>query len=212
MVARSERLQRARVRQAPGETRWDEVVGVAAEVFSERGYRAATLDEIASRLGLLKGSLYHYITSKEDLLFEILKRSAMQGIEVLSEDDSMKRQDASIRLANLIRNWMRTLESLPSYLNVPENDIQYLQGEKLTEVTALRRRIGRVAFDIIQAGVASGSFDKTVNPYVATNSLFRLLIGTTQWYRPDVSSVSWDELTEWYIQLMLGGLGARTAR
>ena len=44
-------------------------------MFYERGYSDATVQDIADALGILKGSLYHYIETKEDLLFRLLERS-----------------------------------------------------------------------------------------------------------------------------------------
>src|SRR4051812_25001793 len=46
-----------------------EVIDAAVEVFFEKGYSAASIQDVADRVGVLKGSLYYYIDSKEDLLF-----------------------------------------------------------------------------------------------------------------------------------------------
>ena len=48
--------------------------------FHEKGYEATSIQDIADAVGILKGSLYYYITSKEDLLFEILEDVHQQGI------------------------------------------------------------------------------------------------------------------------------------
>jgi AcrR family transcriptional regulator len=190
------------------ESRWDEVLSVAADVFGEKGYRAATLRDIASRLGMLKGSLYYYIDSKEDLLFEILRRSHLQGVEFVAETPAMRASSPADRLARLIRNWMAGLESLPPALNISETDFRLLKAERRREIVSLRAQITTVPQEIISAGIAEGSFDQSVDPYVATATLMRILNTTQQWYRPG-RDVDWAELTEWYVQLMLGGLQAR---
>ena len=48
---------------------------IACQIFAEKGFDGATLQDIADRFGVLKGSLFHYIQSKDDLLFEIIKAS-----------------------------------------------------------------------------------------------------------------------------------------
>ena len=53
-----------------------EVVEAAVKVFYEKGYAASTIQDVADVVGVLKGSLYHYISSKEDLLFRILQQSS----------------------------------------------------------------------------------------------------------------------------------------
>jgi AcrR family transcriptional regulator len=189
------------------EERWDEVLSVAAVVFGEKGYRAATLRDIASRLGMLKGSLYYYIDSKEDLLFEILKRSHLQGVEFVGETAAMSAAAPADRLARLIRNWMAGVESLPPELNISETDFRLLKGERRRQIVALRAQIAKVPQDIISAGIAEGSFNQSVDPYVATATLMRILNTTQQWYRPG-RGIEWTDVTEWYVQLMLGGLQA----
>ena len=51
-----------------------EIITVAARLFKEKGYRATTLEDIAAAVGMLKGSLYYYIQSKEELLYIVLLR------------------------------------------------------------------------------------------------------------------------------------------
>ena len=55
-------------RQRP-EDRWPELLRVTSEVIGAKGYLSASLQDIAERMGILKGSLYHYARTKEDLLF-----------------------------------------------------------------------------------------------------------------------------------------------
>src|SRR6201990_3672250 len=57
----------------PREERWSELIEVATDVFYAKGYDAASLQDIADRLGMLKGSLYYYIQSKEELLSDIIQ-------------------------------------------------------------------------------------------------------------------------------------------
>ena len=48
--------------------RRNEIYDVAIQVFNRKGYATASVQEIADEIGVLKGSLYYYIDSKEDLL------------------------------------------------------------------------------------------------------------------------------------------------
>lgn len=52
----------------------ENLLSVAATLFAEKGYRATTLDDIAAELGLKKASLYHYINSKEELLWNVYQQ------------------------------------------------------------------------------------------------------------------------------------------
>src|SRR3954468_13338665 len=77
--------------RARGRKRRDEeVLDAAARVFARRGYSDASVQDVADELGILKGSLYHYIRAKEDLLFWLLEavHGDVQAIldEVAAED------------------------------------------------------------------------------------------------------------------------------
>ena len=48
-----------------------DIIAAATRVFSERGYHAASMSEIADEVGIRKPSLYHHVRKKEDLLFAI---------------------------------------------------------------------------------------------------------------------------------------------
>src|SRR5579871_5483796 len=64
-----------------------EVVSAAADIFYERGYASATVQDVADALGLLKGSLYYYIESKEDLLYRLMGE-IHDGVDVLLDEIS----------------------------------------------------------------------------------------------------------------------------
>ena len=104
MAAGPQREQAAELppRGTLNETRWEEVLAVSSKVFEEKGYRGATLQDIATRLGLLKGSLYYYIQSKEDLLFEILRRAHQQGIDFVAEPPDLEGARGGIRSRRVV--------------------------------------------------------------------------------------------------------------
>src|SRR5687767_4761450 len=79
------------------EQRWDEIVEAAANVFYEKGYEGASLQDIASAVGLLKGSIYYYIDTKEDLLFELVMRAQAVWFTTLEESEELAASSAPLR-------------------------------------------------------------------------------------------------------------------
>src|SRR5437867_13354379 len=63
----------------------EEIIAAAAKVFRTKGYHAATVQDIADAVGILKGSVYHHFKSKEDLLFLIVKEPIARIYERMSE-------------------------------------------------------------------------------------------------------------------------------
>src|ERR1700684_2126686 len=83
--------KRGALRPRSGNAQEQRMIEVAAQIFYDRGYDATSIQEIADRLGLLKGSLYHYISSKEDILWTIIlrqHRSALALAERIREMDA----------------------------------------------------------------------------------------------------------------------------
>ena len=54
--------------------RQQEVVAIAAALFARRGFQATSMDELSEATGLRSGGLYHYIGSKQRLLFQIFQQ------------------------------------------------------------------------------------------------------------------------------------------
>src|ERR1700750_2985463 len=67
-----------------------EIYDVAARVFHEKGYEQTSMDDIADAVGLLKGSLYHYINSKEDLLYGIAQAVDRTVAERMAANEQLK--------------------------------------------------------------------------------------------------------------------------
>src|SRR4030095_6756503 len=61
------------------------IIAAAASVFRTKGYHAATVQDIADEVGILKGSLYHHVKSKEDLLYLMVKEPIAQIYERSAE-------------------------------------------------------------------------------------------------------------------------------
>ena len=76
----------------PPRERAEEVYAAALRLFNEKGYHATSMQDIAAAVGLYKGSLYHYIGGKEDLLVQVFERamgSLLSDIESIAADRSI---------------------------------------------------------------------------------------------------------------------------
>lgn len=70
--------------QRRSEDRPREICAAALEVFAEKGFAAARLDEIASRAGVSKGTLYLYFKDKEDLFRAVVRDSIAPNVEAIT--------------------------------------------------------------------------------------------------------------------------------
>src|SRR2546421_12664685 len=135
----------------PREERWSELIEVATAVFYAKWYDAASLQDIADRLGMLKGSLYYYIQSKEALLYDVIKTVHEEGlanIESLAagEGDALERLRSVIigHIDHECRNMTKTAVFL--------HEVQELSPERHTEITGDEPAYERVFAGLIEAG------------------------------------------------------------
>src|SRR5438034_10288616 len=76
-----------------GAPREDQVRAAALRLFKEKGYHATSMRDIASEVGINKGSLYSYIRSKEDLLIPVFERAMgvlLAQIEAITADSGLR--------------------------------------------------------------------------------------------------------------------------
>ena len=182
------------------------MVAAATKVFAEKGYRVASLRDVADELGILKGSLYYYIDTKEDLLYEILKRAHADGVERMRTDPQFWQGSPAERVSYFIRAYMARLDEVPPTLIISESDLGELDGERRIEVLRLRRQIFDIPKAAVAEGVRTGDFGAGTDPYVATATIFRILNSTVFWFDHG-EPLGWDKVTEWYVEFVLRGLG-----
>jgi len=185
--------------------RWSEILDAAAAVFTEKGYGAARIEDIAARVGILKGSLYYYIESKEDLLYALTVDGHTKGLATIAEDDEARAADAPSRLGSFIMRWMAMVPTTGEYAQMTERDVRLLSDERRATVMEMRNQMHRYLRGIIEQGIAAGHFDPATDPGVATNSLFELLNSTVRWFRP-TGRLSNDDLAAFYKTFVLRGL------
>jgi AcrR family transcriptional regulator len=188
-------------------TRWNEILEAAGEVFHEKGYQAARIEDIAARVGILKGSLYYYIETKEDLLFALSDRAHSSGVASIAEPPGLARADAVTRLGDFIDRWCEVLIANPPYATVAERDVGRLRGDRYEQVMAKRNQLHGFVRSLIEQGIAEGAFDPAIDPGVATNALFEMMNGTRHWYRTDGRKTTSD-ISRWYREFVLRGLAA----
>jgi AcrR family transcriptional regulator len=202
---RNDRAAR-RPRGAESEERWQEIITAAGEIFYEKGYEATSLQDIASAVGLLKGSVYYYIKTKEDLLYELVTRAQALWASTLVEDEKAGPAPAPDRLRAFIRRWMALTAEERKWSMVAEREFTRLTPRRLKTVIENRDRFSAFVKDIIRQGVDDGSFDPDVEVSVATVAVFELMKSSHLWHRAS-GPLSMYDIGDWYATFVIRGLG-----
>ena len=184
--------------------RWRDIVDAAGAEFREVGYAGARLQDIARRAGLTAGSLYHYIGSKEDLLYELVSMAYARSLAAATNLRDRPDEDAAERLRALIIGWCEFVRELP--FTVEDRDNQFLTAEHRAELDDQRRQIVTIPRAIIDRGIEQGRFDPDLDSAVVATSLFSLLNAPRKWYGPDLAVVPLPRVYEWFADAFIGAM------
>ena len=181
--------------------RREQILTIAGHLFSQRGYHATSMRELAKHLNLQGGSLYAHITSKEELLLEVVRQAAERFLKVL---EGLK-GDPVAKLKGLVRGHLEVIAQELPRATVFFHEWKHLSPPLLEEAKALRRRYEEGVQRVIAEGVEKGVF-QVENLRLATLFVLSALNWTYQWYRKD-GPLPLEVLAETYAGMLLRALG-----
>jgi TetR/AcrR family transcriptional regulator, cholesterol catabolism regulator len=184
-----------------------EVLKAATGVFYRCGYPDATVQDVADALGMLKGSLYYYIRSKEELLYRLAVEVHDDVDALLAETTSLTDLSALGRVQEFVRRQVsynvRNLEAISVYYH----DVDHLSPEPRKEIIARRRRHEAVICGLIEEAQRDGDVDPDRSAYVLGQCVFATVIWIYRWYRPS-SRIDIDVLSETCARFVTSGVSA----
>lgn len=181
-----------------------ELIDVAARVFYEHGYKSATMQNIADELGILKGGLYHYVGSKEDLLYYVIESPHREALDLVRECQSMGGNVVE-RLAALVRGQILKLTKNYIHWNIFLNDYESLNDEQKRHLVEDRKTYQGYMRSLIEEGQRAGSFRADLDPPLASLAILGMVNWASRWYRPDERRTP-DDIADEFVKLVLKGL------
>jgi AcrR family transcriptional regulator len=185
----------------------ENVIAAATSVMSERGYSATSIQEIADRVGVLKGSLYHYFSSKEELLFRVLSESH-------TESDRITKEVAALGLSPLdeLSEFLRR-QCIWYLTNVDRANIYFTEARQLTgERHKITQKRGRDFVqhlnDLISAAKANGEIRSEIDPALLTRYVLGSLNSVRAWPSRSGSAFSKDVMADAFVRLTRNALEA----
>jgi len=156
-VAAAEPAAPGRIERKRGR-RIQEILATAAALFGERGYDAVSLEDVADRLDVTKGSLYYYFASKDELVTAAIETLGNEWTARLESLPAAQEGTPGRRLRALVREHIGiAVREYPAALRLflAPQDWPAAQQARIRE---LRRRHDAVFRAVVEDGVASGDF------------------------------------------------------
>jgi AcrR family transcriptional regulator len=183
-----------------------EILDASAQIFSQKGYHGTSMQDIAAAVNLQKASLYHHVSSKQEILFELLNR----GLLILTEEvdqviSASNPPEEKLRLA--IRAYLTALTENQDVTSVLLLEYRSLEPKYLTRHIEERDRFERIWRNLIIEGIQNQTFS-CGDPTLATRALLGVMNWTVTWFRSD-GPLSAGEIADQITDLYLLGLTAR---
>jgi AcrR family transcriptional regulator len=197
------------LRRTPGfDTKRLRLLDAAARVFSSVGYDKASMRRIAAEAGVSLAGIYHYVAGKEELLYWIQFHtfdSLLEGLAKSLEGVVEPRE----RLAAAVRNHIRHFGENMHELKVCARELETLEGEPYDDVHQRRRSYFEAVHELVKAVQSERAAPG--GSWLATANLFGMINWFYQWYDPERSRVSLDDLAARQTALFLDGYIASTS-
>ena len=183
--------------------RKEQIYSTARSLFSERGYPATTVRDIAREMNMQAGSLYAHIDSKEDVLWEIVSRAASQFIAAVEPIATSNNRPAE-KLRHMVRAHVDVLADNLDDATVFLQEWKFLGSERRDAIAEMRNRYENLYRHVIEEGIQSGEFAST-DPKMAALLVLSAVNWMPQWYNPS-GPLSPEEVADTFVELILTGL------
>jgi AcrR family transcriptional regulator len=179
----------------------ERVLDAAAELFLAEGYDAATMQQLADKLGLHKSSLYHYVDGKEDLLQQLTDSAQAAGEAALDEAEQAADENAFLAALSLAVD--QTLGDIGRVSLVLRQKPGTATGDAVVE---RRRAYDRRLSALIEKAQQAGGVRGDIHPMLMARLTLGMVSWLVEWYDSELSRFDSDVIREAILAMVTSGV------
>ena len=162
-----------------------EILQAAARVFNRKGFHGTRIQDLADEAGMGKASLYHYISTKEDLLHGLVE-GAIERMIAETENIIDTGYPASQKLTMAIETHLRrSQEDRDIWGVLQREDLEIFDCNSPADIRNLIKSYEALWVRIFEQGVEEGELDPDLDRRVVVQALLGMCRSVYAWYRPD---------------------------
>lgn len=178
-----------------------EITAAAAQLFADEGAGRVNMTQIASAVELAKPTLYHYFSTKDQILYAIHE----QTIGFLTAKlESRKGSGPVARLRGLFVDSLALVDQFPGYARVVFEELRHLKPELRRQVVENQSAYSAAVHEIVRSGQDAGVF-RGGDPHLIVLALFGMINWTHQWYSPSGAHTP-EEIADSFFTLFAQGI------
>lgn len=182
----------------------EHLVAVATRLFAERGFEGTSVQAVVEAAGVTKGAMYHYFTSKEDLLHEVYGRVLRLQMEHLERFADAGGPVADRLEAAAVDVVVTSLENIDDTV-IFFRSLHQLSEQKRAQVRAERRRYHERFRALVEEGQAAGEFRADVPADLVVDYFFGAVHHLGTWYSAE-GALRPEEIGRHFARLLMSSL------
>ncbi|TCK21405.1 TetR/AcrR family transcriptional regulator [Pseudonocardia endophytica] len=191
----------------------NELLQIAGDVFKEKGFEAATLNDIASRFGTDRAAIYYYFAGKEELFQEVFQATAKRVLDDnLTEAAGIAALEATAqeKLRRLIELLITSYEANYPYVYVYIQEdmakVTFQSTPSAKEMVRKTRKLDRIVIGVIESGIKNGELRDDLSVPLVLNALFGMVNWTHRWFKPGEGKYTAQETIDTFSAIFFDGL------
>ena len=195
----------ARIKIEKNLSRKDVIVNKAATLFREKGYKAASMRDLAEAVGVEAASLYNHIKSKSELLHELVFSVANKFVMKLDEIESESITSLQ-KMEKILRFHISEMIHHYEEVYVSDREWKHLSDPYLSNYQNQRRVYRKRLAAIIEEGIRNKEI-KAIDAPTVVLIFLHAVSGIESWHR-STKKISAEELEQNMVAILIDGLKA----
>ena len=189
--------------------RRDDILGIAARLFAEQGFDRTTMRQIASESGIQAASLYHHFATKDDMLHALI-RDFVEDLPPVYRRLIAEHRDPRATVRAFVTFALRIALADRLLLSMIIRERKALAARPgFAYVDETLREVRGIWLGVLNDGIAAGVFRADLNPHVVIRMMLDLAGSAAEWFRPDSTRYSLDEVVSTELGFIFDGINAR---
>jgi len=182
---------------------------VGLRMIYKRGFEAMSLRELAAEVGIQAASLYHHISTKQDLLFGLIHDHMTNLLEQTDAVLARARPSPTERLRAFAAHHMQYHLEKKQEVFVANFELRALEQRNYAAIVTMRREYEARLIAVLEEGQRSGEL-RVSDSGVAAYAILAMLTGACTWYKPE-GRLTRTDLIRIHAEMALGACGVCTA-
>jgi TetR/AcrR family transcriptional regulator, cholesterol catabolism regulator len=186
------------------------IIDAAADLFYRKGYAGASMQDVADAVGLLKGSLYYYMDSKNDLLAKLIEDTQTENLAMLAQVAAMTDLAPMDRLRTYVERQVLFNARNLARITVYYRDMNQLPDERRKKILVGRREFETFVMELVEDAQVQGQARDDIDARVITYGVFAVTNWLYTWYRPQ-GPLKASELADSFAEFVIAAIRGRAS-